>query len=138
MADQPTYVNPDPSVTDGFEDLTARAGDGPVVMLNLLRFSPDGGAERYGDYGAAAAPILEKLGARIVFSAAASPALIGPQESERWDFVLLVEYPSRQAFLDMVASPEYQEVSHLRTEALDDSRLVPLDPTPLPADSATT
>lgn len=134
MADQPTHVNPDETITGGFDDFTARADEGPVVMLNLLQFNPDGGAERYAEYGVAVAPILEKLGARVVFSAAASPALIGPPEAERWDVMMLVEYPSRQAFMDMVASPEYREIAHLRTEALDDSRLVPLDPAPPPAD----
>lgn len=134
MADQPSYVDPDGSTADSFAEFMARADEGPVVMLNLLQFRPDGGAERYGEYGAAVAPLLEKLGARIVFSAAASPALIGPQDAERWDIVALVEYPSRQSFLDMVASPEYREIARLRTEALDDSRLVPLDPLPLTAD----
>jgi len=137
MADQRTYVDPDGSTEDGFAEFMARADDGPVVMLNLLQFRPDGGAERYGEYGAGVAPLLERLGARIVFSAAASPALIGPQDAERWDVMLLVEYPSRQTFTDMVASPEYQEIAHLRNEALDDSRLVPLDPSPLQTDSNT-
>ena len=36
--------------------------DGPVTMLNLLRFNPDGGAEAYARYGAAAAPFLEMSG----------------------------------------------------------------------------
>ncbi len=45
----------------------------------------------------------------------------------RWDVVLLVEYPSRQAFLDMVGSAEYQEIAHLRTEALRKGELHPLD-----------
>jgi uncharacterized protein (DUF1330 family) len=135
VTDQQTYVDPDGSTAGGFTDFTARADEGPVVMLNLLQFRPDGGAERYGEYGAAVTPILEELGARVVFSAAASPTLIGPPEAERWDLMMLVEYPSRQVFMDMVGSPEYQAIAHLRTEALDDSRLVPLDPSPLPAAS---
>jgi uncharacterized protein (DUF1330 family) len=36
-----------------------------------------------------------------------------------WDAVLLVRYPSRRAFSDMGADPEYQRITHLRTEALD-------------------
>jgi hypothetical protein len=35
-----------------------RASDGPVYMLNLLEFLPDGGAERYAEYGTAVAPLL--------------------------------------------------------------------------------
>jgi hypothetical protein len=48
---------------DGFAAFSARAGDGaPVVMLNLLAFRPEGGKERYLEYGAAVAPLLEKAG----------------------------------------------------------------------------
>ncbi|MGE5282301.1 MAG: DUF1330 domain-containing protein [Chloroflexota bacterium] len=102
-----------------------RAGDGlPVVMLNLLAFAPEGGQERYGEYGEAVAPLLEKVGARIVFAGAPASPLIGGEE---WDLVALVEYPDRQAFLDMVGSAEYQAIEHLRTEALARSVLQPID-----------
>lgn len=116
---QPEQVN-----QPGLAVFAARAEEGPVVMLNLLAFKPDGGEERYMEYGAAVAPLLEKVGGRIVFAGAASPALIG---EEGWDVVALVEYPSRQAFLDMVGSAEYQAISHLRTEALAKGELHPLD-----------
>ena len=42
--------------------------------------------------------------------------------------VLLVEYPSRGAFLEMIGSDEYQAIAHLRTEALVKGELHPLDP----------
>jgi uncharacterized protein (DUF1330 family) len=114
---------------DAFGGFAKRASDGPVVMLNLLRFKPDGGAERYAEYGAAVAPILAKVGGEIVFAGQATPALIGEGE---WDLVALARYPSRQAFLDMVSSPEYQEIAHLRTEALVASELHPMDPAEVP------
>jgi len=93
-------------------------------MLNLLAFKPEGGEERYLEYGAAVAPLLEQAGGRIVFAGAAAPAVIG---GAGWDVVALVEYPSRQAFLDMIGSPEYQAIAHLRTEALAKGELHPLD-----------
>jgi hypothetical protein len=37
------------------QEFTARAAEGPVVMLNLLDFKPAGGAERYREYGKAVA-----------------------------------------------------------------------------------
>ena len=107
-------------------ELAARAADGPVLMLNLLDFKPDRGAERYGEYAAAVAPLLDRVGGRIVFAGTGNAAIIGP--SEGWDLVALVEYPTRQAFLDMVGSPEYQAIAHLRSEALERSELHPLDP----------
>jgi uncharacterized protein (DUF1330 family) len=110
---------------EGFATFAERTAEGaPVVMLNLLAFRPDGGRERYDEYGAAVAPLLEKLGGRIVFLGEPAPALLG---KDSWDLVVLVEYPSRQAFLDMIGSTEYQAIGHLRTEALTRGELHPLD-----------
>jgi uncharacterized protein (DUF1330 family) len=110
----------------------ARASEGPVYMLNLLEFLPDGGAERYGEYGAAVAPVFARAGGKPVFAGRPAESLIGDGS---WDLMLLVSYPSRQAFLDMVSSPEYQEIEHLRSEALVRSELRAmdaLDPSQLP------
>jgi uncharacterized protein (DUF1330 family) len=110
---------------EGFTTFAGRAQDAtPVVMLNLLAFKAEGGRERYEEYGAAVAPLLERAGGRIVFLGQPAAALLGDAS---WDLVLLVEYPSRQAFLDMIASPEYQEIAHLRTEALSKGELHPID-----------
>lgn len=111
---------------EGFAAFAGRAADGaPVVMLNLLAFKPEGGRERYEKYGAAVAPLLEKAGGRIVFVGEPASVLLG---ADSWDLVALVEYPTRQAFLDMIASSEYQAVGHLRTEALSRGELHPMDP----------
>jgi uncharacterized protein (DUF1330 family) len=110
---------------DGFAELRERITEGPVLMLNLLGFRPDGGATRYDEYARAVAPLLERAGARIVASGIGSAALIG---ATGWDAVALVEYPTRGAFLEMISSPEYLEIAHLRTEALERSELHPLDP----------
>jgi uncharacterized protein (DUF1330 family) len=115
----------------GFAAFSERGGeDGAVTMLNLLEFVPDGGRERYAEYGAAVAPLLEKAGARIVFAGDPGPALLGEGS---WDMVLLVEYPSRRAFLEMVGSEEYLAIAHLRTEALTRGELHPLSGVEIPA-----
>jgi uncharacterized protein (DUF1330 family) len=109
---------------EGFAAFAARsAEDAPVVMLNLLRFKPDGGQKRYAEYGAAVTPLLEKAGARVVFLGESALPLLG---EGRWDSVLLVEYPTGQAFLEMIASAEYQAIGHLRTEALEHGELHPM------------
>jgi uncharacterized protein (DUF1330 family) len=109
----------------GFGEFAGRAGESePVVMLNLLRFKPDGGRQRYLEYGEAVAPSLEKVGGRIVWSGLPSSPLLGEQG---WDLVVLVEYPTRQAFLEMIGSPEYQSIGHLRTEALELGELHPME-----------
>jgi len=98
---------------------------GPVVMLNLLSYKPDGGRASYEAYGAKALPFLQEAGAEILFAGEAASPLIG-EESSDWDSVVLVRYPSIQAFLDMVTSEEYQAITHLRTEGLQKAELHPL------------
>jgi hypothetical protein len=51
--------------------------------------------------------------------------LLGPQG---WDMILLVEYPSQRAFLEMIGSEEYQGIAHMRTEALSRGELHPTRP----------
>src|SRR5258705_7624605 len=101
-----------------------RAAEGPVYMLNLLEFLPEGGAERYAEYGEAVAPLLARAGGQAIFAGRPSEHLIGEGS---WDMALVVSYPTRQAFLDMVSSPEYQEIEHLRSEALVRSELRAMD-----------
>jgi uncharacterized protein (DUF1330 family) len=117
-------ITPEPPNEDGFADLSSRIDEGPVTMLNLLAFKPDGGRERYMEYGTAVLPLLEGAGGRVVFQGQAAPVLLGDKS---WDLVLLVEYPTRRAFIEMIQSPEYQAIAHLRTEALAKGELHPLD-----------
>jgi uncharacterized protein (DUF1330 family) len=109
---------------EAFAAFSKRAGDGPVFMLNLLQFRPDGGAERYGEYGEAVAGLLARVGGKPIFAGRPSESLIGEGD---WDLMVLVSYPTRQAFLDMISSAEYQAIEHLRTEALVRSELRAMD-----------
>jgi len=122
---------------DAFKQLFAHApAQGPVQMLNLLAFrerTEDGlrtGRRAYADYGRAVAPILAGVGGRVIWAANAHLAFIAPP-GEHWDEALLVEYPSRDAFVEMLQSPAYQAIVHHRTAALRDARLIVT--TPLPA-----
>ena len=125
-----------------FQQFLADYPDGePVVMLNLLRFreqadypadfdaEPCSGAEAYGRYGTAVVERVASVGGRLVWTGAAHPTVIGPTD-EAWDLVALIEYPSKQAFADMLAQPEYQAVAPHRTASLADSRLVPMRAAP--------
>ena len=94
---------------------------GEFVMLNLLRFA-DGGRQSYQRYGGAVQPFLAKVGGRVVYAGDCSSSLV-PSDGSGWDAVLLVRYPSRQAFSAMVADHEYQRITHLRTEALAEAVL---------------
>jgi len=108
---------------------------GPIVMLNLLRYrekaqyknsdfdSNCSGAEAYQRYGAAVFPLMQKVGATVVYRGKAKNIFIGP-ENEEWDEVLLVKYPSFQAFLKMTTDPKYLTIVVHREAALADSRLI--------------
>jgi uncharacterized protein (DUF1330 family) len=52
------------------------------------------------------------------------------EDGQAWDAVLVVRYPDRRAFSRMVADPEYQEVTALRTAALSEAVLQPTTPWP--------
>jgi uncharacterized protein (DUF1330 family) len=94
---------------------------GPVVMLNLLRFKDDG-RPSYERYAREIQPFLEAVGAELVYMGDCSTALVAP-EGHDWDAVLLARYPSRQAFSAMVANPDYQAITGLRTDALSEAVL---------------
>jgi uncharacterized protein (DUF1330 family) len=105
---------------------------GPVTMLNLLRFKADGGRESYEAYAAAIGPYLEQAGATVVHLAETGTPLVAPDGDTSWDSILLVRYPTRAAFSQMVADPAYQQITHLRTEALEAAVLQPTTPWPAP------
>ncbi len=95
---------------------------GAVVMLNLLRFKPDGGRERYMQYVEHFNRTAKPYGASTVYLGDGLTAVVA-EPGQSWDAVLLVQYPSRQAFTDMIRDPEYQKGTHLRTEALEEAVL---------------
>lgn len=132
------HIEPTP---DAVRQFVERAVPGPVVMLNLLRFrqvadysrSPElrpdedvTGAEAYQRYAQHTAPFLSEVGGEVVFAGRGGHALIGG-EDERWDLVLLVRYPSTEAFIQMTTNEQYLAGTGHRTAALEDSRLVPIE-----------
>ena len=90
--------------------------DGPVVMVNLLKFKPDGGAAEYAKYAEGVQPILEKIGAKLLFMGQAKVCLLGNGD---WDAVALVEYPDKTALIRMSQSAEYQAIHHHRAAGLE-------------------
>ena len=126
MAD--STIEPTP---DQMKTLFSSTDEGPVVMLNLLRYldvASDGsgrsGREAYNDYSASVLPMVASRGGSIVYFGSASETVIGPAD-EQWHDLVLVMYPNRAAFIDMTTSTEYLAIMGDRTAALADSRLIP-------------
>ena len=101
--------------------------DGPVVMLNLLRFAPGGGQASYMSYVSENSAVWQRYGAEVLYAGVGHPALVA-DPGQQWDAVAIVRYPSRRAFLEMVRDPEYLANEHLRTKALTESVLQPTTP----------
>jgi len=108
---------------------------GEVVMLNLLRFksrasSAGGGTgeESYMRYGELATRKVAERGGRIVWMGRPDSTVIGDESAGDWDVVVLVSYPSRKAFLDMTADPEYQAGHADREGGVERMALVAMTP----------
>jgi uncharacterized protein (DUF1330 family) len=125
---------------DQFAELAAAPDDQPVVMLNLLKFkaraddtgsdeagSSRTGAESYRSYGEVAVQMIEERGGSVIWAGRADQILIG-DPAQDWDQVLLVQYPSRAAFLDMVSKPEYLEAHEHRESGLERTVVVACTP----------
>lgn len=112
-------INPDPDQLQAVGAIVAGDADGPIVMLNLNRYrehaayeaappgggSPDvSGREAYGRYGITALEVLTRLGGEILWHAEATITVVG-DESDQWDEVIAVKYPSTKAFLALATDP---------------------------------
>jgi uncharacterized protein (DUF1330 family) len=104
--------------------LKALPADAPVVMINLLKFNEGGGRERYLQYGREVAPHLARVGATVRYGGSAPVNVIGDGERPWWDAILVVEYPTPSAFVDMVKDPGYQQVHEHRAAALQRGDLI--------------
>ncbi len=120
--------------------LIARQLEGPVTMLNMLRFrevadysanpelapdEPISGAEAYRRYAEHTMPFLIESGGEAILAGEAGRFFIGPSD-ERWDHVLLVRQRSLDDFFVFASNPGYLAGLGHRTAALEDSRLLPI------------
>ncbi|MDE2362886.1 MAG: DUF1330 domain-containing protein [Hyphomicrobiales bacterium] len=110
---------------------------GPIHMLNLVKFRqaaayPDGrdvsGADAYRAYARESGPVFRRLGGKQVWIGKPELMLTGPQDAEQWDIAFIAEYPSAQAFVEMLRDPVYREAVKHRQAAVEDSRLLRLQP----------
>ena len=137
MSSQRTFIEPTDAAV---EALLAQGIDGPIVMLNLLRFrkvadysaAPElapaaqiSGAVAYQHYLKIVSPHLGKYGGELVFMGKALPMLIGP-DSEQWDAGLLARHRSVQTLVTSLRDPAYQSLAAHRIAALEDTRILPL------------
>jgi len=104
--------------------LAARPADEPVVMINLLQFRGDEGRQSYIRYIQEVTPHLERVGGTVRYAGESPGVVIGEGEKPWWDAIIVVEYPTPGAFLDMVTNEEYLSVHEHRVGGLDRGDLI--------------
>jgi uncharacterized protein (DUF1330 family) len=126
-------ISPDP---ENFRKLI-ETHDGPIVMLNLLKYKQKAegeegtGAEAYARYGSRVVKLIEAAGGRVLWSGKPEAVLIGESFGD-WDAVALVQYPSPRALFEMGQAPEYQEIHKHRAAGLEQTALIACTPTSFP------
>jgi uncharacterized protein (DUF1330 family) len=105
----------------------------PFVMMNLLKFRGEAARDLY--FREYAAPALELIGAgggELVWAGAVEQAFVSGG-TEQWDYLVLVRWPSRKAFLDMLESPAYARLTEPRERGLAETTvLVVAEARPVP------
>ena len=113
--------------TFNIEQLRKSDDAGPVTMLNLVKYrdrSLDGdgsGREAYQRYTQRAQDYVESRGGRVLWAGVVAEAALQDgltDDDVDWDWALLVYYPDRAAFLDMVTSPDYLAANEHRKNGL--------------------
>lgn len=131
-------VNPDMEQLQAVAAIAGTPEDRPALMVNMNRYRdrahyegevPGGlpadvsGYEAYLRYGAVAMPSLAEVGARIVFHTQALATVIG-DDTDVYDEIFGVWYPSAQAFIDLQSVPGYMDAVPHRTAALERAAIV--------------
>jgi uncharacterized protein (DUF1330 family) len=106
------------------EQLAQIPEDQPVAMINLLQFNQPDGVEHYERYAREVQPHLERVGATAIYAGTSEALVIGEGLRPWWDAVLVVRYPTRQAFMDMVTGEGYADVHEHRSAALERAELI--------------
>jgi uncharacterized protein (DUF1330 family) len=108
-------VEPTPDQIAELQEIAEGPDDGPLVMLNLNRYSDPAAYARYGEVAQRG---LERVGGRILWHAPIKGTVIGEGE-ERFDDLIAVWYPSAAAFLDLITDAEYLQGRDDRLDGLE-------------------
>jgi uncharacterized protein (DUF1330 family) len=92
-------------------------GQGPVLMLNMIRFRDK--KVYFEQYIPAFNQVVQQLGIKGVTVKLVSEVVanIVADEHERWDEIVVVEYPSAEAFATIAQSAIYHEIANPLREA---------------------
>lgn len=110
---------------DQLKAFTQNGNPESFVMLNLLKFKPDGGKEHYARYLAESASFAGDLGVTVEYFGLPRELLTGKED---WDVLMLIRYPSRKAFMELINDPGYLKAHEWREKGVDRAVLYATDP----------
>jgi uncharacterized protein (DUF1330 family) len=113
-------IEPDQQQLAEVSAIAGSDGDRPVVMLNLNRYRD---RDAYYRYAAVAATVLERVGGRVLWHAQTEGTVIGDQ-TDLYDEVIAVWYPSVEAFLALVTDSDLLAVRDDRAAGLERAALI--------------
>ena len=106
---------------EAIERMAQSVDDGPFTMVNIIKYKdhatyPVGsdepartGRQAYAQYTGTVGPLIYALGGSVAYQQDCELLFVG-DESAAADEVIIINYPSRQAYLRMFRSEAYQSV----------------------------
>ena len=101
------------------QDLLQSGHEGPVAMVNLLTFNDK---DSYLQYAAGVEEIGGEFGLKPLFWGDVVTTVIG--EDVEFQTIVIMEYPSLQAFMAFVSSKKYDAIKKYRIEGLESQFLI--------------
>ena len=115
------------------DNLRELPDDKPVVMANFCKYrdlSSDGngtGRDAYLRYSRGVISLLKERGGKILWAGNVETVALGLEKDGDWDFIVLVQYPTRDAFIDMMPSAAYAECNVHRLNRLERHPIIAVD-----------
>ena len=97
----------------------------PVTMINLIKFkerSDDGngsGRDAYARYASGSLAKLAEVEGVVDWAGGTSGTAFGPVEWGDWDYIVKVSYPSKERFLELFMSPEFEAANQHRLNGVE-------------------
>ena len=101
----------------------------PVTMINIIKYRDKAwngtqtGAEAYECYSRNVLKFLKEVGGKLIWKGECMHTVIGDSQDQP-HIIMLIEYPTIDHFLEMLANPEYQKCASDRTMALEYGGLI--------------
>jgi len=114
---------------DQLAAIAADTRDGEVVMLNLVKYRQPDGRDEYLVYSRGFIPLLKRCGGTILWAGDVTGVALGDDAADDWDYAVLVQYPDRRAFVDVMSSDEYAAINVHRRAGLSRHVILPVSET---------